>query len=83
MYPEWRDFLQRLPARAHFLHPDELQQLPKLAQEPLPAIFWCPSEAEPWRVFLSAVQLNPLDLPGLIRTVETRLQETNQPASGL
>ncbi|RSK50141.1 hypothetical protein [Hymenobacter rigui] len=83
MYPEWREFLQQLPARTQFLHRDELQQLPELAQEPLPAIFWRASELEPWQAFLSATQLKPLDLPGVIRAVETRLRETNQPASGL
>lgn len=84
MYPEWRAFLERLPAQAQFLHRDELrQQYPELANEALPSIFRRQSAAEAWQVFLSAPELWPLDLAGLMRTVETRLLETNQPASRL
>ncbi|AHJ97981.1 hypothetical protein [Hymenobacter swuensis] len=84
MYPEWRVFLERLPARTQFLHRDELaRQYPALRATSLPVVFRRDAAIEPWQVFLSALELRPLDLAGLMQAVETRLRETNQPASGL
>lgn len=84
MRPQWREFLERLPARTRFLHRDELaRQYPALRETVLPAVFRRDTPIAPWQVFLSAPELRPLDLAGLIRVVETRLLETNQPASGL
>ncbi|WBA43259.1 hypothetical protein [Hymenobacter canadensis] len=74
MYPEWRAFLERLPAQAQFLHRDELrQQYPELTDQALPAIFRRQSAAEAWQPLLTAEQLRPLDLSALMAAVEARL----------
>lgn len=74
MRPAWREFLQTLPAQLHFLHRDELRhQFPELVAQPLPAVFRRNRPQEPWQVFLSAQELKPLDLPGLMQAVKARL----------
>ncbi|RSK24141.1 hypothetical protein [Hymenobacter metallilatus] len=84
MRPQWRAFLEQLPARVEFLHRDELaRQYPALQDTTLPAVFQRAAPTESWQVFISAAQLRPLDLPGLMQAVETRLRETNQPVRGL
>lgn len=75
MRPEWRTFLRHLPVPAVFLHRDELRQhYPSLRSEPLPAVFRREAATAPWQVFLSAEELMPLDLPGLIRLLKERLR---------
>ncbi|RPD44643.1 hypothetical protein DNI29_21175 [Hymenobacter sediminis] len=74
MRPEWRTFLRDLPVNTTFLHRDELRQrYPSLLAEPLPAIFRRETNATAWQVFLTARELKPLDLPGLILMIKGRL----------
>lgn len=76
MRPQWRAFLKHLPARTQFLHRDELaRQYPVLRATALPAVFRRNAPAEPWRVFLSAPELRPLDLAGLMQLVRERLED--------
>lgn len=74
MRPEWRKFLRQLPATTTFLHRDELQkQLPQLAAQPLPAVFWRVSGLD-WELFLSAEELQSArELPRLMQLVQDRL----------
>ncbi|MCR5889945.1 hypothetical protein LRS06_19640 [Hymenobacter sp. J193] len=73
MKPEWRQFLQELPATATFLHRDELHRLyPKLATHPLPAVFRRDASG-PWQVFLTPQELRQPDLADLIDLVRHRL----------
>ena len=77
MKPEWREFIQSLPARSIFLHRDELRaQYPELATTPLPAVFRQLAEGEDWEVFLSADELNQADLPRLMELVRERLEHS-------
>lgn len=74
MRPEWRAFLRELPTRTTFLHRNELRQrYPSLLAEPLPAIFRRETAAASWQVLLTAPELKPLDLPGLIQKIKERL----------
>lgn len=74
MRPEWRDFLRGLPVRSLFLHRNELRQrYPALAGQALPAVFGRASGVAAWQVFLSAQELNGVELPGLMHLIEERL----------
>lgn len=73
MRPEWRRFLQQLPATTSFLHRAEWHaQHPELRAEPLPAVFRQTSGGS-WELYISAAELGPLDLPGFMRLIQERL----------
>ncbi|MCC3158921.1 hypothetical protein LJ737_16885 [Hymenobacter sp. 15J16-1T3B] len=74
MRPEWKAFLQTLPLPARFLYRDQLPEAyPALVGQPLSAIFL---EDEAGRVapLVTAAEMQPLNLPGLIELLQQRLQ---------
>lgn len=73
MRPEWKEFLQQLPLPARFLYRDQLPATyPQLVGQPLSAIF---IEDEAGRVtpLITAAEMQPLDLPGLMQRLRERL----------
>ncbi|TGE04942.1 hypothetical protein [Hymenobacter fodinae] len=74
MRPEWREFLKHLPARATFLHRNELvEQYQELAQVALPAVFRRQSGLA-WHPFLTAAELQAVpELPQLIQLIQAKL----------
>ncbi|QJX48773.1 hypothetical protein HMJ29_18360 [Hymenobacter taeanensis] len=74
MRPEWRAFLKQLPARATFLHRDELRrQHPELAAQPLPVVMRRQGGLA-WQPFLTATELaSASELQQLIQLIQSRL----------
>jgi hypothetical protein len=74
MRPEWREFLKHLPARATFLHRDELLgHYPELVHHALPAVFRREGGLA-WQPFLTAADLQSRqNLPHLIQLIQERL----------
>lgn len=73
MRPEWKQFLRTLPLPVRFLYRDELPATyPALVGEPLSAVFL---EDETGHVapFITAAEMQPLDLAGLISLLRQRL----------
>ncbi|SNC62117.1 hypothetical protein SAMN06265337_0607 [Hymenobacter gelipurpurascens] len=74
MRPQWREFINELPARAIFRHRNELlEEFPQLANQPLPAVFRRARGLE-WEPFLTATELKAArELPQLMQLVTDRL----------
>lgn len=73
MRPEWKQFLRALPLPARFLYRDELPATyPALVGQPLSAVF-IEDEAGHVAPLITAAEMQPLDLPGLIALLRQRL----------
>lgn len=79
MRPEWKRFLQTLPLPARFLYRPELPAAyPQLVGEPLSAIFIedAAGRVEP---LITAAEMQPLELPGLMALLRQRLTASGLP----
>jgi hypothetical protein len=73
MKQEWKEYLQTLPFKFHFMHRDEFhEKFPTLQRVSLPAVFL--KDAEKVSVFLSAEELNEQSSIGdLIKALTTKM----------
>lgn len=73
MRPEWKQFLRTLPLPVRFLYRDELPaQYPALVGQPLSAVF-TEDEAGQVAPLITATEMQPLDLSGLMALLRQRL----------
>ncbi|HEX8329004.1 MAG TPA: hypothetical protein VF629_15820 [Hymenobacter sp.] len=74
MQPQWREFIKTLPVPVDFLHRDEfIRQYPQWSQHALPAAF-AVNEAGVLTPFIQSAEMNAVDLNGLMRLVQARLE---------